>query len=354
MAEKKSLERAAKLQKLQDFRQSVPQCSKAALDAILSRVEQDGVPELHNDKQMREADWRKLSTASEYGPLFLEKDIVLNDGKFAKIKIVNYLSLLAACYKEHGIFHGLVRQAVLKRESTVDAPWQLLVYSDECWPGNPLSAKAEKKIWTVYINIKQLGPRAWAMEDMWLPVLVCRSVFVSKVAGHMGQLLKEVLLSIFDNPFCKPRDLGCKLSAGEADSVRIYLEVGALIQDGQAQKYAYGIKGDSGLVYCMPLGILFSCKRCFAFHASTSSGFFLVARVFSPFVLGFAVPAGSVGQQWQSPRPNKNYDFTAMPMFGHLSTEWHHGRLCPLRTSKLGRQRQDGPTLALAFLLAWL
>ncbi|CAE7703797.1 unnamed protein product, partial [Symbiodinium microadriaticum] len=251
MAEKKSLERAAKLQKLQDFRQSVPQCSKAALDAILSRVEQDGVPELHNDKQMREADWRKLSTASEYGPLFLEKDIVLNDGKFAKIKIVNYLSLLAACYKEHGIFHGLVRQAVLKRESTVDAPWQLLVYSDECWPGNPLSAKAEKKIWTVYINIKQLGPRAWAMEDMWLPVLVCRSVFVSKVAGHMGQLLKEVLLSIFDNPFCKPRDLGCKLSAGEADSVRIYLEVGALIQDGQAQKYAYGIKGDSGLVYCM-------------------------------------------------------------------------------------------------------
>ena len=266
MAEKKKVERAAKLQKLQDFRQSVPQCSKTALDAILSRVEQDGIPELHDDKQMREADWQKLSTACRYGPLFLEKEVLLNDGKMSSIKIVNYLSLLDACYKEHGIFHGLVREAAMKCESTVDAPWHLLVYSDECWPGNPLSAKAEKKIWTVYINIKQLGLRAWAMEDMWLPVLVCRSTFVSKVAGHMGQLLKEVLLSIFNNPFCKPKEFGCKLSVGEADSVRIYLEVGALIQDGQAQKYAYGIKGDSGLVYCMPFGILVYGKQCIALH----------------------------------------------------------------------------------------
>ena len=47
--------RPQKLRKLNNFKRSIPFCSQSALSAILDLVEKEGVPELHNEKQLKEA-----------------------------------------------------------------------------------------------------------------------------------------------------------------------------------------------------------------------------------------------------------------------------------------------------------
>ena len=61
--------RASKLQKLDQFRKSLPYVSKSALSAILNEVDRTGVPELHARKQMKEATVTSLNQMNAYSLL---------------------------------------------------------------------------------------------------------------------------------------------------------------------------------------------------------------------------------------------------------------------------------------------
>ena len=70
-------ERPQKLRKLNNFKRSIPFCSQSALSAILDLVEKEGVPELHNEKQLKEASRAELA---KNGPIFEQKVARTVDG----------------------------------------------------------------------------------------------------------------------------------------------------------------------------------------------------------------------------------------------------------------------------------
>ena len=74
------MERAAKLQKLEDFRRSKPHCSASALSQILTAIKKHGLPELTGRGAMREARDHVAEHDGLYGPVIKTISIELKDG----------------------------------------------------------------------------------------------------------------------------------------------------------------------------------------------------------------------------------------------------------------------------------
>ena len=242
-----------KLQRLNDLRRSVPYCSKSALQAILEDVAQKGLPEAKSAKQMRQATQEALAQCSQYGDLLLRYDINMIDGSKQPIKIVNLMSFIYAAHKSGGLFYTALEEAFQKHGFTRDfRKFNLVLYSDECFPGNPLSAKADKKLWVCYATWKEFGYENLSNQHLWIPLFVHRSNFVSQVSGHMGQIIRIILESIFNGAQqALPDSVGVLLHGPDDRPIGFHFDFAILCQDGASQKYSFGIKGDSGSKYCL-------------------------------------------------------------------------------------------------------
>lgn len=137
--------RPQKLAKLHDLRRSVPYVSKSALEAILARVAEEGLPERRTTKAMLAAVRAELAHWCAYGELLMTSKVVDLEGMEQDMLHVNFHSLLHGAYKQGGSFTELLNACHSRCPSSLERPWSLCVYTDECWPGNALSAKAQKK-----------------------------------------------------------------------------------------------------------------------------------------------------------------------------------------------------------------
>ena len=146
-----------RLKRLDELRRSVPYCTKAALEGILEDVAEKGLPEVRTSKHMRLATDEALAECNQYGDLLLTSHVTLADGTTEPIKVTNLLSFIYKAYHSGGQFYTALNEAFQKFGFTsMDHKFSLVVYSDECFPGNPLSAKAEKKLWVVYADRKSV------------------------------------------------------------------------------------------------------------------------------------------------------------------------------------------------------
>eukprot|EP00435_Cladocopium_sp_Y103_P051664 s2140_g16.t1 len=242
-----------KLKRLDELRRKTPYCTKAALEAILEDVASNGLPEVRTSKHMRLATDEVLAGCNQYGDLLLTSHVTLADGTNEPIKIINLLSFIYKAYLSGGQFYTALNEAFQNFGFTsMDHKFSLVIYSDECFPGNPLSAKAEKKLWVVYATWKELGYLHLSNQHMWFPLFVARSSFVSKVSGHMSQILNKILLSVFNGQQqALPDTVGVLLHGPDRKAVRFHFDLAIFCQDGASQKYTFGLKGDSGTRFCM-------------------------------------------------------------------------------------------------------
>ena len=244
-------QRDQQLRRINGLRRAVPHVSKSALHHILTDVAEKGLPELSHPKAMRESTDAELKKHAAYGPLFLSKRMTMTDGTQSDFVIINFLTLLYAAYSLGGIFTQTAQACKAQAGApTMQAPWNLVLYTDECFPGNPLSAKAGKKLWVCYATFKEFHGFLHK-EDLWLPIFVCRSSRVQQIAGHMSQVVKELLLSIFNADVGNPEDFGILAHDASRRPFRFFFKFSLLVQDGSAHKYCYGIKGDAGSRYCL-------------------------------------------------------------------------------------------------------
>ena len=141
-----------RLKRINELRRQAPHVTKEALHQVLSHVEEHGIPEDHNPKHMRKATQQDLAQWDAYSPLLVTKQLVGVSGQCIPMMFVNLLTPLHACYKQGGYFHDLVQHTVARTGApSPQKPWSLcfsvyIVYSDECWPANPLSHKSEKAV----------------------------------------------------------------------------------------------------------------------------------------------------------------------------------------------------------------
>ena len=128
--------REAKLQRLNSLRRDCPYASKSALQAILSNVKTNGLPDLMSSKNMTEATRAQLSKNNLYGPLMQQVRAVGTSGETVQLWLVNGLSLLAASFAQGGSWASMLQNTHGSNPSSHTRPWDLVLYADEVVPGN--------------------------------------------------------------------------------------------------------------------------------------------------------------------------------------------------------------------------
>lgn len=242
-------ERPAKLQRLNNLRRSIPNCSKASLHGILKDIEKHGVAELNNPKQMTEAAKPHLAQFFTYGSLLVSHEFFKTDGTSIQLQVVNFQSLLHASFKLGGSFFQCMAAGLTAQPSSPNMMWNLILYSDECLPANALG-KAAKKIWVVYGTFKEIGRHAISQTQHWLPLFICRSSIVATLEGHMGQVMRVIMEMIFVS-IETPPEIGLVLHGPAGQKFRVHYQLGFFVQDGASQKITFGLKGDAGSNYCL-------------------------------------------------------------------------------------------------------
>ena len=84
-----TMERRAKLQKLNQFRRKLPHITASALAAVLGAVRDDGLPDLADRDSMREARDLESMAPGPYGPILQHVDAHTKDGHTKQVPIPN-------------------------------------------------------------------------------------------------------------------------------------------------------------------------------------------------------------------------------------------------------------------------
>ncbi len=245
------LGRPAKLQKLDQFRRAMPYMSQSALQALLQKIQKEGLPQLKTANAMKEASRSILGNMQAYGPLLLHEPVDTIDGQPATIWMANTLSLLAGLYKQGGQWANMLQRFHNAKPSHLQAPWQLLLYSDEVCPGNQLGHRLERKTMAIYASFAEFQTML-QHEDAWFVLSISRSQEISNIQAGVSQVFAKLIRSIFTNPVGDPRLGLCLPHATDSkQDLRLHFTLGGWIQDGLAMKQTFSTKGDSGTKFCM-------------------------------------------------------------------------------------------------------
>ena len=246
-----SSSRATKLQKLDCLRRSCPYVSQVALEALLKKVKEEGVPEVSHSKAMKEATRHYLSSMDAYGKLLMQVQVATVDGNTKPIWIANVLSLLAGAYRQGGAWAAMLQRVHGQRPSSYTTPWRLLLYADEVVPGNSLAHRQERKTHAIYASFAEFH-NLLSCEDAWFIVAMLRSPEVSDIQASIGQVFAKILESIFLSPAADPRTGLCLPHLSDsAQDLKLFFTMGGWLQDGLSMKLTFSTKGDSGDKFCM-------------------------------------------------------------------------------------------------------
>ena len=129
---------------------------------------------------------------------------------------INFLSLLAGVFQKGGAFTDFLLKFRNARPSSLEEPWQAVVYCDEFHPGNVLNSTS-RKLWCIYISFLEFK-QMLSKENMWFCLATCRSTEVSQLAAGISQVFKLVM----EHMFChNSPDTGILLSSAKG-SLRLF------------------------------------------------------------------------------------------------------------------------------------
>lgn len=124
---------------LQRFRQRVPLCSQSALEAILTLASQEGIPNSHKRKQIRESVEQVIDGLNAYGPLLVTVTAMTLTDEPMDLVFANIFSYLAGAYAAGGCFANYLEIVHNNNPSSFSRPWHCALYADEVHPGNQLA-----------------------------------------------------------------------------------------------------------------------------------------------------------------------------------------------------------------------
>ena len=239
-------ERSSKLRRLDAFKRKLPYASESALVAILNEIENYGIPELHSRKDFYDAKIDKLDD-TPYGKMILSLDVQGISGPM-QISNINPLALLWKAYNQGGQWKQLVERRLLEIPSTFECPWEIILYADEVTPGNSLAAENRRKCWVIYLSFKQLGALTLQKEGAWMCISIQRSSIVAKISAGISQVYAALLKTMFCDGF--DMRTGIRFTDEHNISKRVFFKLGGFLQDGDAHKKLWHVKGDAGTRFC--------------------------------------------------------------------------------------------------------
>lgn len=122
------------------------------------------------------------------------------------------------------------------------------MYTDEITPGNVLAARTSRKCWAIYAAVLEFSLEDLSQELAWFPLMHLRSSEVEKLQGGISQVVAAVIKSIFLDGICDPR-LGLLLPGDP--SLKIFLDLKVILQDGGSHKFCWSYRGDGASKPCL-------------------------------------------------------------------------------------------------------
>ena len=139
--------------------------SQSAFAAMVSDIKRNGLPDLATDhasgmrKLVAGARNAVVGSDSQYGDMIYRTRLDAMPGKpRVVLEHLNVQAYIQYAYGLGGSFANLVDSVHRARPSTLDVPWGVIIYADEVEPGQELAARHERKIYAVYVTIREFGP----------------------------------------------------------------------------------------------------------------------------------------------------------------------------------------------------
>jgi len=134
-----------------------------------------------------------------------------------------------------------------KHPSTEETPWHLIVFDDEIVPGAVLKLDNRRKMQGVYLAFLELGPEFLCCQDVWVPVALLRSTVAKTILGGWSGCMKALLRRWFEGDRIQD---GFVVPIGTTFA-RIFVKLGTILADGDAQRAVWSAKGSSGKLICL-------------------------------------------------------------------------------------------------------
>ena len=259
------MERAAKLRRLNDIRRLKAHCSASALSQILSDVKEHGIPDLIGRREIRQARDLIVSSDTAYGPILKSIACVLPNGAIKHIPVAcPFASLVKGLGESAGFRRFFKWRLQAKGHPTPEAPWNIVIYSDEITPGNVVAPLNRRKFQSIYWTILELGIEALSHEESWFILMTEFSQVVNSLNGGMSQCFASAVKCFFDPEGFHMLDSGILVDLGD-EQVRLFLKIGLVLQDGGAQKAVWGARGDGASKFCL------LCKNLFTHESAMTA-----------------------------------------------------------------------------------
>ena len=166
---------------------------------------------------------------------------------------------------------------------TSDAPYHLVIYADEVVPGNVLRLDNKRKVFCVYVTIREVGPSYLKHESMWVPVAAIRSAKTKEVKGGVSACMRVLFRRWFLSDKLAEQGVVLDLDIPGSRYATFYFAVGNVVADGDAYRAIWSAKGASGKLPCLLCKnvlsdhvvsdylVHFSCPHVERFDAASSS-----------------------------------------------------------------------------------
>ena len=164
---------------------------------------------------------------------------------------ISYPRFLKRMVQESPGVRSILRQLWMKQPCTYDSPYHLVIYADEVVPGNVLRLDNRRKIFCVYIAIREVGPTYLKNEFLWVPVAALRSKVVKGIPGGLSACFAHLCRRLFIHDRVRESGVTLDLDLPQSRFATFYFRLGNIVADGYALRAAYSSKGSSGKVPCL-------------------------------------------------------------------------------------------------------
>ncbi len=245
------MERDRKLRKLNEFRRRLPHCTAAAMAAVLLAVKTYGMPDGDTSRDaFRAGRDIECKASTPYGPILQHMTLITLKDAPHPVPVANPFAVLWSAVSKCGPFAKFLRKRLDEVPPTPEKPWNLILYSDEVTPGNPLAPVNKRKFQAIYWSFIELGPNALSREEAWMTCMLEFSTTVKNMHAGLSQVFGELLKLFFDRDGFDFSTSGINLPF-ESGNVRLWAKVGAVVQDGGAHKSVWHSRGDGASKACL-------------------------------------------------------------------------------------------------------
>lgn len=256
------MDRPAKLQRVEKFRRNKPACSASAMAAILQDVAKNGLPPLVHRAAFQEARDEVMTNMTPFGPILQHMVCINKSDNEVRVPVADPFATLWTFVKEGGPTEGnagfrrFFKQRLLESPPSPEHPWHIILYTDEITPGNVVAPINTRKFHGIYWSFLELGSNALSREEAWFIVVIEFSTFVNELHAGISQVFKQVIHLFFQQNGFNLMTSGILLEFEDCN-IRLWAEIGGILQDGGAHKYVWHVRGDGASKYCL------LCKNLF-------------------------------------------------------------------------------------------